>query len=718
MKRPTDLLGGDGQPRPAQVLAAIAVALVVAETAVIAVRPQLPPLSPVERIALESLVPALLVGPVLYRHLLVPLAESVAEREENSRRLEQYEDLVTNLPIGVFRTTPGSEGRFLEVNPAMVSMFEAGSKAALLERTVADLHRDPENRAAFSEKLLAEGIVEDEVMPLQTLADTPIWGSVAAIKKETEDGELFFDGIVLDVTDRVETKEALERSEQKYATLVEESNNGIVIIQDGEYAFVNARMGEILSVDPEALVGKPFVEYLAPEHREMVAERYERRMAGETPPKRYEAEAVRADGRAVPIEISGSRIEYEGRPADMAIVSDITERKAHEGTLRALQESARKLMRADSRATIADLVVETGTELLDHHAGAVWFADDDTLSLAASTDWQDDADPAQVGRDSQLRECFVAGEPVVLDAPDLGSVEWPAGPIQSAVVLPLDDHGLLAFGSPERGDFDDSALDLATILAANAEAALDRVEREHKLREQGEQLTRRNDQLEFLHSLLRHDLLNGMQVLTARADYLDGRVSDDNQEYVETIQHWCADMVRLVEKVRASLEVVTGCNRPEVGPVDLGATLESVLGRVRQTYPSVAVRADVPDGCAVLADDMLAEVLGNVITNAVEHNRDENLTLSVSVERNWDTIAVRVADDGSGIDDDRKKAIFERGASGRDGSGFGLYFVETMVSTYGGEVRVEDNDPTGAVFVIDLPAADADLNLAKTDPQT
>ena len=51
----------------------------VAETAVIAVRSQLPPLSPVERIALESLVPALLVGPVLYRLLLVPLASSVAE---------------------------------------------------------------------------------------------------------------------------------------------------------------------------------------------------------------------------------------------------------------------------------------------------------------------------------------------------------------------------------------------------------------------------------------------------------------------------------------------------------------------------------------------------------------------------------------------------------------------------------------------------------------
>ena len=149
-------------------------------------------------------------------------------------------------------------------------------------------------------------------------------------------------------------------------------------------------------------------------------------------------------------------------------------------------------------------------------------------------------------------------------------------------------------------------------------------------------------------------------------------------------------------------------------------TVESVLSRVRQTYPSVTIQTDISGGCAVLADDMLAEVLGNVITNAVEHNRGEDLTLSVSADREGDTVTVRIADDGAGISDERKDAIFERGASDREGSGgsgFGLYFVDTMVSTYGGHVRVEDNDPTGAVFAIELPAADSELNSPTNDPQ-
>lgn len=42
------------------------------------------------------------------------------------------------------------------------------------------------------------------------------------------------------------------------------------------------------------------------------------------------------------------------------------------------------------------------------------------------------------------------------------------------------------------------------------------------------------------------------------------------------------------------------------------------------------------------------------------------------------------------------------------GSGFGLFFVDQMVAEYGGTVRVEDNDPRGAEFVIELPAAVTD----------
>ncbi len=69
---------------------------------------------------------------------------------------------------------------------------------------------------------------------------------------------------------------------------------------------------------------------------------------------------------------------------------------------------------------------------------------------------------------------------------------------------------------------------------------------------------------------------------------------------------------------------------------------------------------------------------------------------------------VRIADDGPGIPDAQKEVVFAKGEKslGSPGSGLGLHLVRTLVDQYGGDVRIEDNEPTGAVFVVSLPRAD------------
>lgn len=66
-----------------------------------------------------------------------------------------------------------------------------------------------------------------------------------------------------------------------------------------------------------------------------------------------------------------------------------------------------------------------------------------------------------------------------------------------------------------------------------------------------------------------------------------------------------------------------------------------------------------------------------------------------------------VADNGPGISDDERDDLFswDGRTTGSDEGGFGLYFVQTMVESYGGTVTVEGNDPRGTVFRLDLPAA-------------
>jgi len=104
----------------------------------------------------------------------------------------------------------------------------------------------------------------------------------------------------------------------------------------------------------------------------------------------------------------------------------------------------------------------------------------------------------------------------------------------------------------------------------------------------------------------------------------------------------------------------------------------------------------------------LDSVFRNLLKNAVQHNDCETPEITATVAENDDSVTVRIADNGPGIPDDLKAELFEQGQKGlkSEGTGIGTYLVQTLVSQYGGDVWVEDNDPQGCVFVLTLPKAE------------
>jgi PAS domain S-box-containing protein len=141
----------------------------------------------------------------------------------------------------------------------------------------------------------------------------------------------------LQVTHR-QVEEALRESEEKYRNLVERANDGIAILQDTLYRYVNPRLGMILGYSVDELVGTSFTGYVAPEELPRLVDRYQRRMAGRDVEQIYESAVKRRDGRIVPVEINAGLISYGGRPADLVIIRDITERKQTEEALRRSEE--------------------------------------------------------------------------------------------------------------------------------------------------------------------------------------------------------------------------------------------------------------------------------------------------------------------------------------------------------------------------------------------
>lgn len=133
------------------------------------------------------------------------------------------------------------------------------------------------------------------------------------------------------------------------------------------------------------------------------------------------------------------------------------------------------------------------------------------------------------------------------------------------------------------------------------------------------------------------------------------------------------------------------------------------IDAVRSTSPSatIGIEDSLPD-VDVIANSMLTSVFRNLLTNAIQHSDRSVPEITVSATQRDETVRVQVADNGPGIPDGQKDDVFGKGEKGLEsaGSGVGLYLVRSLVESYGGGVWIEDNEPTGAVFVIDLRYAD------------
>jgi len=216
-------------------------------------------------------------------------------------------------------------------------------------------------------------------------------------------------------------------------------------------------------------------------------------------------------------------------------------------------------------------------------------------------------------------------------------------------------------------------------------------------------LQRRNDQMEFFNSILRHDMLNGMNVIRARGKMLAATLDGDEGEYADTIVQWSDDIIDLTEKVRSVLETLAAEEVNQMELRDLGEVLEAAAERARSMGDGCTVNNAVGD-VQVAADELLEDVFGNLFTNAVEH-AGEDVTVDVTAEVGETMVSVRIADDGPGVPADQRRRVFERGekGSGSSGTGFGLYFVDSMVESYGGRIWVEESESGGAAFVLELP---------------
>ncbi|WP_254524591.1 bacterio-opsin activator domain-containing protein [Natrinema caseinilyticum] len=321
-----------------------------------------------------------------------------------------------------------------------------------------------------------------------------------------------------DVTERARLERDLRESEELHRVTLNNMTDTVLITDDdGEFTYVCPNVHFIFGYSDDEIHDMGSIdELLGPD----LFDRADLESAGVL--TNIECTATDRAGREHTLLVNVREVSIQGGTT-LYSCRDITKRKRREEALTALHRTARQLLYAETDREIADVVVADATDVLDLEASAAYLFDTDENVLrpvASSTGMErlhgpvhdhratDDSIPGRVFVDGQSR--FFAD---VHDSPSLSN---PGTDLRSAAYVPLGDHGVFVAGSATSGTFDEVSRELTDLLAATAEAALDRVERERTLRERDRELERRNHQLTRLNGI--NEIIRELDQALVRAE--------------------------------------------------------------------------------------------------------------------------------------------------------------------------------------------------------
>ncbi|MHC4198817.1 MAG: PAS domain S-box protein [Planctomycetota bacterium] len=278
--------------------------------------------------------------------------------------------LIDNLPDLIY--IKDSESRFVTGNLAVARLMGAGEPQDLVGKTDFD----------FFPKELASGFRadEEEVMrsgkPLIDRIETAIgadgqtrWLSSTKVPLRDSDGNVTgIVGMGRDITERRQAEEALAESEAKFRLLAEQALMGIMILQGDRVKYVNSAMAAIIGSTVEDLSRHglgDILEYVHPDDRAFVMEQARKKQAGDPDVvTHYVYHGLRKSGEDAWIELYSKTLVYEGKPADLVTILDITERHRAEEERAGLEEQLRHTQKMEAVGTLAGGIAHDFSNLL------------------------------------------------------------------------------------------------------------------------------------------------------------------------------------------------------------------------------------------------------------------------------------------------------------------------------------------------------------------
>ncbi|MBN1167429.1 MAG: PAS domain-containing sensor histidine kinase [Methanospirillaceae archaeon] len=565
----------------------------------------------------------------------------------------RYFDLYDLAPVGY--CTVSEQGLFLEANL---------TAATLLNMARSDLVKQPISRFILEEdqdiyylhrrQLFLTGEPQECELRLAKPDGTLIWSHLTATVAQTEDGVPVCRVVLSDITERKRAEEAL----RLFRDLVEHSSDAIgMSTPEGRHYFQNEAFNRLFGNIGEYPPDRMYVDKAIGKHV------FETIQGGGS--WQGEVNMFKADRTNLDIFLRAFAIkDQEGRVIGLVgLHTDITEHKRMEEALKASEMRFKKILQNVDSVAVQGYALD-GTVRYWNHASETFYGY--SAKEALGRNMLDLIIPPDRGNGvkADIRHMVETGESI------------PAGELElirkdGSYISVYSSHALVEVQGQEPELF-----------------CIDVDITDRKATEQALHIT--NRKLQLLSNITRHDIQNKIMALQGYLDLAIDETHDPTLSgYLNKAEMAANAIQKQIEFTKVYEEL--GVHTPAWQQVP------DIIRAIDDS--SIPIRHDCND-ISIFADPMFEKVLSNLYDNTIRH-ADGAETVTIGCEKQDGNLLIIWEDNGTGVPDDQKELIFEKGVG--KNTGLGLFLVREILSITGISIRETGEQGKGARFEITVP---------------
>ncbi|NTV62366.1 MAG: PAS domain S-box protein [Oscillochloris sp.] len=618
----------------------------------------------------------------------------------------RFQRLADQAPDVIYRFDYLPERHFSYVSRAITAITGYTPEDYYADSQLGWRQLHPDDLPRYLEVLAKPDLLRDSIeMRWMHRDGRVVWVEQRNVPIVDHDGHLIaVEGIVRDISERRRTSEALRESEQRYRALVENMSQGVLVYQDGRVVFSNPALAQMIDCHIDDLYACPFEDLVRRfcidiDDTLPLSVALQSNMVGGLNTERP-FQIQRTDGEICWLNTQSTSTTYNGRPAILMVLSDVTNRKLTEERLR-LSEARLHLLLDKTPAVIfsaraegdfrTTFISESIRNLLGYEP---------TRFMAGTNFWVGCIHPddrQRVFSDSVL--FFEHGwrqyEYRCLHAD--GSYRW----VENGVSLlpPVESHPAELIGY---------MIDIT-----------ERKKAEEALREANAQLAHAARMKDAFLANMSHELRTPLNAILGRTELLQeqyyGPLSEAQRRSLLSIEESGRHLLVLINDILDLSKIEAGRLDLAIEEIVIAEMCQASLLFVKELAikKSLALSLQLNNPLAYMQADprRIKQMLINLLSNAVKFTPDGGrVCLEVRVESAANLVHFTVQDTGIGIASEDLPRLFQpfsqldsTRSHQHEGSGLGLALVRRLSELHGGYVSIESVLGVGSQFTITLP---------------